>query len=365
MQETSSTPDSVGRRLLLRLSADVLAPLKSMPPARMKVIASIVALLVLGAAFVVISRTISGADVLAALRQARLEWVAVAVGLAAAGQAVRVVRSVRLLAWEAPAPAAMVAHTLTGAQVINWLSPIRAGDVWRIWRLNRAGANSLMWSASSVVIEKGADSLVLAGLAAALLFAPLPAGVSVPLVRLLTTVLICLLAFSAISALGSSRLRDALVARAPKLDAWVSRASEGILPRSVEGARQPWRTAELAVYSLALWALAVLTNGALALAFNLDLSPATLILLLLTLQTTTILAPVPGNIGVFPLIALTVLGAVGVAPATAIAYGTLLYVVVYGVLLVAAATTFVQATWVRPRAARPRFDYRASHAREQ
>jgi uncharacterized membrane protein YbhN (UPF0104 family) len=293
------------------------------------------------------------------VRQTHIEWIVITVGLLALSQGVRIARSMRLLGWEAQPGVPAVAQALSGGQVINWLSPIRAGDMWRIWHVGRQGKNSLLWAASSVVLEKGADSVVLAAFATVLLFAPLPAGVSVPVVRLLTTVLICLLAFSAVSAVSSSTLRGALLARVPSLDRWLSHTTlNAFLPQHLQGIRRltPWL--EMLGYSAAIWSLAVLTNIALAQAFNLNVDFVTQLLLLITLQTTTVLAPVPGNVGVFPLLALTVFGAVGISQAEAIAFGSVLYVLVYGVLLLLAAAAF--APMLRP--ARRQASTTESHA---
>lgn len=350
-QPTVEAPPTGASSLHVALSA-VRSALNSN---RSRLVISLSALILVGVALVVIAQSISFAEVWAYVRQARVEWIFVTVGLLSLSQVIRIVRSMRLLGWEAKPTLLALAQALSGGQVINWLSPIRAGDVWRIWYVGQQGKNSLLWTASSVVLEKGADSVVLAAFATVLLFAPLPAGVSVPVVRLLTSVLICLLAFSGISAMGSSKLRDALLARVPSLDRWFSRtALNALLPQRLRGVRQPLRWLELLGYSAAIWGLAVLTNIALAQAFNLHVDFVTQLLLLITLQTTTVLAPVPGNVGVFPLLALTVFGAVGVTPAEAVAFGSVLYVLVYGVVLVFAAAAFapivkssLEASWRR------------------
>jgi uncharacterized membrane protein YbhN (UPF0104 family) len=342
MQEVSSQPPIEAQPAVAHPLNVAIATVRSaVNSSRTKLALSLAALLLVGVALLIVGQAISFADIWSFVQRARTEWIVVTAGLLVLSQVIRVIRSMRLLNWEVRPRTSAVVQALSGAQVINWLSPVRAGDVWRIWYVGQQGNNSLLWTASSVVLEKGADSVVLAAFAAILLFAPLPAGVSVPVVRLLTTVVICLLAFGGISAVSSSKLRNGLLARVPRLDRWLSRASlNTLLPRQLQGARRPVRWLEMLGYSTAIWGLAVLTNMALAEAFDLQVGFTTQLLLLITLQTTTVLAPVPGNVGVFPLLALTVFGAAGVPAAGAVAFGSVLYVLVYGVLLALAAVAF-------------------------
>lgn len=347
MQEVSSQPPIEARPSVAHPLNTALSTMRSaVNSSRTKLALSVAALLLVGVALLAVGQAIPFADIWAYVRGARTEWIVVTAGLLVLSQVVRVLRSTRLLNWEARPQIPAVAQALSGAQIINWLSPVRAGDVWRIWYVGQQARNSLVWTASSVVLEKGADSVVLAAFAAVLLFAPLPAGVSVPVVRLLTTVAICLLAFGGISAVTSSKLRDGLLARVPGLDRWLSRSSlNALLPQRLQGVRRPAQWLEMLSYSTAIWGLAVLTNMALARAFDLHVGFTTQLLLLITLQTTTVLAPVPGNVGVFPLLALTVFGAAGVPAAGAVAFGSVLYVLVYGVLLALAAMAFAPTLW--------------------
>ena len=234
-----------------------------------------------------------------------------------------------------------MSQAVYGGQVINWLSPLRIGDVWRVWRISSDRPGSLIWTASSVVVEKSTDSLVLASFAALLLFSPLPAGFCVPVVRLLATALLGVLLVTALSALSSTKLRDKILGRLPKVDAWLkSERGRAMLPPSL-GLRNNWRRwLELLLYTSGIWLIALLTNVALAFAFNIHIGFAGHMLLLLALQTTSVFAPVPGNVGVFPIVCLSVMPVMGVSRPEAIAYGSVLYVMVYGALLVMAAISF-------------------------
>jgi uncharacterized membrane protein YbhN (UPF0104 family) len=308
---------------------------------RLRVALSISLLIGLLVAFVVMLQHVSLAEIWSYVRAAQWQWLAVTFALLLVGQCVRVVRSMRLLQWDQPAEMLTVSQAVYGGQVINWLSPLRIGDVWRVWRASSDRPGSLIWTASSVVVEKSTDSLVLAGFAALLLFSPLPAGFSVPVVRLLTTALFGVLLITGLSALSSTRLRDKILSRLPKVDAWLkSERGLAMLPPAL-GLRTNWkRWMELLFYTSSIWLIALLTNVALAYAFNIHIGLAGQVLLLLALQTTSVFAPVPGNVGVFPIVCLSVMPVMGVSQPEAIAYGSTLYVMVYGALLTMAAVAF-------------------------
>jgi uncharacterized membrane protein YbhN (UPF0104 family) len=319
-----------------------LASLKQQLKAhRLRVAISVALLIGLLAAFVVMLQHVSLAEIWSYVRAAQWQWLAVTFGLLLTGQMVRVLRSMRLLQWDRPASVQTVSQAVYGGQVINWLSPLRIGDVWRVWRASSDRPGSLIWTASSVVVEKSTDSLVLAGFAAVLLFSPLPAGFSVPVVRLLATALLGLLLVTGLSALSSTRLRDKILGRLPKVDAWLkSERGRAMLPPAL-GLRSNWkRWLELLVYTSTIWLIALLTNVALAFAFNIHIGLIGHVLLLLALQTTSVFAPVPGNVGVFPIVCLSVMPVMGVSQPEAIAYGSVLYVMVYGALLAMAAIAF-------------------------
>jgi uncharacterized membrane protein YbhN (UPF0104 family) len=305
---------------------------------QLRLFLSFIAVLLIGSALYFVVRSISLPEVWHIMQASNLRWLAVAIGTTIVIQAFRVMRSVSILSWESRPHPADVAQAIAGGQVINWLSPIRAGDVWRVLYLGRSGKNSLLWIAGSVVMEKGADSVVLALFGFLLLLLPVPAGLSVPVTKLIITAIICLMLFSAISALGSSRLRNRLLARIPRLDQWINAA----LPES-RAHYEPRRWLAMFCASMCIWALGLVLNIAVAHALGLQIDLATHLLLLLTMQTTTVLAPVPGNVGIFPLITHSVLSASGVDPAIAIAYGSLLFVVAYGMLIVLSGLAFVPA----------------------
>lgn len=316
---------------------------------RSKIIVSVVALLLLLIALVAVVQSVSFEALWASIRTAHVEWIITTTLLICAGQLLRIVRFKRLLEWDRAACARATSQATLVGQVINWLSPIRVGDIWRIWRAAQNRPGSLLWTTSAVIVEKSADSLVLAAFAGALLLAPIPEGFSPPVVRLLVTALAGALLVSGLSALSSAGFRRRLLRFMPKVEAWLEVAN-GTSPSSLAWQGHAGRWLEMLSYSVLIWAVAILTNIALAHAFDIHISLASHVLLLLALQTTSVFSPVPGNVGIFSLVSLGVLTTMGVGNADALAYGSVLYVLVYGTLLLGAIVTFLPPMRPQPTA---------------
>jgi uncharacterized membrane protein YbhN (UPF0104 family) len=266
----------------------------------------------------------------------------------------RIARGLRILGWEKTPPPQPVAQAILGAQVINWLSPIRIGDLWRIWRVHEAKRNSWLWSASDVLIEKSLDSLVLAVFAVLLAIGPLPEG-SIPssFVRLGATAFAGLLIVSSVVALRPDRWQGRLFARFPQLKSWIAQAtrmpssatadanlSAGSHARSHIEIRNARHWLSAIALSAGIWGLALCVNLTLAQALEIQMGPWTLVMLVVALQTGAVLSAIPGNIGVIPLITYGVLTLAGVDPVLALAHGTLHYVLAYGMNLLLFGVTF-------------------------
>jgi uncharacterized protein (TIRG00374 family) len=330
---------------------------------RLRWVWSLVSLGLLLAAGVLLLRNLSLSEITAALRTANPAWVLVTVFVLTGGQALRVARGRRILGWENTPPMQPVAQAILGAQVINWLSPVRIGDLWRIWRVHEAGRNSWLWSASTVLIEKSLDSLVLAAFALLLAIGPLPEG-SIPssFVRLGATAFAGLLIVSGSVALRPDRWQSRLFARFPQLKSWIaqttrvpssaaaSAATSGSSPAAADvtfstGFRIEIRDARQWLIAISLsagvWGLAVCVNLTLAQALGIQIGPWTLVMLVVALQTGAVLSAIPGNVGVIPLITYGVLTLAGVDPALALAHGTLHYVLAYGMNALLFGLTFV------------------------
>lgn len=349
MQESSTQPPPAAQ---LDEASSTSAPLiswSSLGSHRPKIIASVVALLLLLIALALVVRSVSFEALWASVRTAHFEWIITTILLICAGQLLRIVRFKRLLEWDRAVCVRAAGQATLVGQVINWLSPIRVGDIWRIWRAAQNRPGALLWTTSAVIVEKSADSLILAAFAGALLLAPLPEGFSPPAVRLLVTALAGALLVSGLSALSSAGFRRRLLKFMPKVGAWLDIANAPS-PSNLAWQGHTGRWLEMLSYSMLIWVVAILTNIALAQAFDIHISPASHVLLLLALQTTSVFSPVPGNVGIFSLVSLGVLTTMGVGNADALAYGSVLYVLVYGTLLLGAIVTFLPPMRPQPTA---------------
>ncbi len=314
---------------------------------RLRLFGSAISLIVLAAlAIVMISRAELGA-ILNAINTAHLTWLLVSLVPFVFGQVLRVARTKLLLSAQMRVQARTTAQAVLGGQVINWLSPVRIGDLWRIARTSEGRHERLAWTIAGVVIEKSADALILALFALIVTVAPLPVAFASPLTRLLITGLGGMLVATAITALTSSRAQNKITQRLPKaalLFRFTGDAAQPQIP--VQAMRAAWVRA-LPVTS-AIWICAVAANYALAIAFDINIGLLGHLLLMLALQTSTVFSPVPGNIGVQSLVAVGVFVPLGIASASAIAYGAALWALSYGALVVLAIAA---AFWRRADAA--------------
>lgn len=274
-----------------------------------------------------LSRQVPFVTVRQALRVVDWRWLVVAIGLLLCAQALRAVRWYGLLRWQCTPRLQPCVQAVLGGQIINWLLPVRGGDVWRVWRVYRTQQHTLWWTAGSIVVEKSLDALVLGAFAGALLLTPLPDGVPAGLVRLLATALLGVLVIGAGVALRPSGWQAKLQARWPSL-------ALGPEVQAPLRAATPMHWLAVLLLTAMLWLLGLLVNVVLAWSFGIHVGVPTHLLLLLALQLGIVLPSMPANLGVFPVICAGVLGAVGIDNALALAYGSVLFVALYGVLLV-------------------------------
>lgn len=281
-------------------------------------------------AFVITLRYVPLAEIETALRTANTRGILLALACLVTGQLLRVWRSKRILHARTPQGVIRIAQGLMGSQIVNWLSPVRVGEVWRIWHISGKQVNNVVWTATGVVIEKSADAFVLAVFAFVATLLPLPPVFATPIARLLLTAFGGAMLVSALSALASHRVRDRLLRRLPRVESLMQRARLDDAPTGREYAAI-WLEALL--YSCGIWCLAIGTNAALAQAFGLDIPIEAHLLLLLAIQTSMVFSPIPGNIGLFSIVAATVLTPLAIAEARSIAFGLVLWAIVYGALL--------------------------------
>lgn len=297
------------------------------------------AVVVLGLAYFAVQR-LSLPDMLAAIARADLGWLLAAVALLAAGQGLRAVRWWRILNWEARPAGERALQGLMGGQVLNWLLPIRLGEIWRIWHVNRAAANSLVWVAGGVVVEKSSDSLSLALMAGALAFLPLPANLPSAATRLLLLALAGFFVAGGLVVFRSTNWPVKLLRRFPQL----AQLAVAMQPTHAhaEQLRNPLNWIEAFALSVLIWTVAIVTNMAVAQAFGIDLGLPAHLVLMLAIMGGIVLAGVPAN-AAFPLVVGGVLALFDVDSARAFAFATVLYALTYGVNLALAGATWAPA----------------------
>ncbi len=314
---------------------------------RLRLIWSLISLAIVVVLIVIAFQRLSVAELWLAIQQAQWPWLVVAVLILVAGQGLRILRMLRLLKWEAEPISQPVVQGTMLAQVINWISPFRVGDIYRVWHIRQNGRNSWLWTASSILIEKSADSLVLAVFALVLAISPMPNQSASLAIRLLATAFAGVLAVSAVLALQRGRWQAAVFKRFPQLQQFAETQMGPASATFYAAKLNQW--IETGLISLGIWLLALATNWVLGQAFGLQIDGVTLLSLVIGLQTGAILSAIPGNIGVIPLITLAVLSTTGVDPTLAVAMGSAHYILVYSINLVLCGLSYL-GPWISRKA---------------
>jgi len=202
-------------------------------------------------------------------------------------------------------PWAVLVSATLAAQMANIIVPFRIGDGVRIVAASRTLALGPARAASAAVIERLADMVALGLVAAALMVTGVaPAWARAALLtsswRAVGVVVVAVAAAVAIAWFGAQRI--------------------SVLP-SASSLR--WA----AVASLAVPASSALTNFLVFRAFDLAVPAAAALLLMVVLQAGTAIVAVPGGLGVSQLLTVKTLAIWQIAPADALAFSLVLYVV--------------------------------------
>jgi uncharacterized membrane protein YbhN (UPF0104 family) len=300
-----------------------------------RIIASILALMLVVVAVIYMLREVRLDDVRHALEHVTAFDVLATMGLLGASQVLRAIRWTRMLNWERRPPIKHSWHALLSGQMINWLSPVRIGEVWRVWEVSRpkphVASPSLFWAGTTVLIEKSLDSLMLAIITLALLFAPLKIDLPLPMVRLMASGFGIALLITVVLAMRPDRWHQRFEKRFPQLAALNLSPDTDMERTRVAAMRDPRRWLELLGTSALIWGIAILTNLILARSMGIRAGLGAHLLFIVVLQTGMAVGMVPANVGVFPLAASLVFEASGYDRALVFAYSSLLYVLVYSV----------------------------------
>jgi hypothetical protein len=224
-------------------------------------------------------------------------------------------------------------------QLLNFLLPLRVGDVIRSILASRSASLSFERTFISVAIEKAWDWITVTSIILiATLIAPLPAWFIAPARAVGLIALTVVIVFAVIALMSDAawhRLMPRLMLRIDRSFGWLPlRIRFAFIQRlhhlldsleSLRNRRIIWRAA---LWSALTWGLGIAANVLIMRAFNVDSLPAAM-LLLAALTIGTALPPSIAALGIFEGLAILTLGSFGVAAETALAIGIILHVAIF------------------------------------
>ena len=232
-----------------------------------------------------------------------------------------------------PIPLAQLIPLVTIGYMGNNIYPLRSGELLRIFLLRRNHDVPFGQGATTVVVERVFDGLVML----TFLIVPLAfIDVASPEVRRLATIttpifLTALATFLALAARPQWLLGLAgwVAGWLPgKLGALVDDLSRDIVD-GLAGLRSPADLAGTVAASYATWAVEALVYWMVAFAFGLGLGYPVMLMVVAVVNLSFLLPAAPGNVGLFQFFASAVLVAVGIAESTALAYAVAVHVVIW------------------------------------
>jgi len=308
----------------------------------------------LGAACLALGfRQVEFASFVVSLTNANLAWVGIALGTGVATNLVKALRWQALLGTDTRrVPVSRLFAVLLLGQSVNVLVPGRAGELARAYLLSQRERLSMVRTLGTIAVEKALDGVMLGlWLGAALAAMPLPAWISRPGLLLSALFLVGLMLLTVIG--GRHTKMQRLVERVSLLrNVWMGLTVLGVLliiivenlpllknvriadlfDRFREGlagladARARWRVVG---YSLLVWSLATTTNVVLFVALGIDVSLWAAVVLLVVIHLGALIPAAPAQVGLFPYLSLVTLSLFGMSESPALAFGVVLYAVVF------------------------------------
>lgn len=283
-----------------------------------------------------LSRAIHWGTAVAYLKQMAVGWALVAVVSVVSNNLCKAMRWRLLFPPSEPLPRRWdVFGALMTGQMLNFLLPLRSGDLSRAYFMGRHRGASTVSAAGTIGAEKVID-LTITGLLVALVlpYVVLPAWVGTAnrgvFVGAGVGVVLWLGVFAALP--WMQRTLAAFGRRWPALAAvssFISRLLDGL-----QSLRHRQRLPGLLAWSVGVWAFALLTNLLLFRAFGI---PATLLnaaLVLLFILGGVSVPLAPAQIGVFEGMAVLALSLTGVPAEQSLAFAIVLHIIVLGVPMV-------------------------------
>jgi glycosyltransferase 2 family protein len=305
-----------------------------------------VALGVLVSAVIVgfIVRDVDAARLTRALAAVDWSWIVLGVIAILATMIARVRRWAVLLHPIVLPPSTLLRALLIG-QVLNFVLPIRLGDVARSAVLGRAAGSSFERVLGSVAIEKAWDWLTLALLAIGVALS-MPAWESVPLRSIGLIAAIVLIGFGVIALAPTGRWQ-------PRLERFINAASARLslsrlkfadrvrrLLDSLVALRDRQAVGQAAAWSLLTWGLGVAANYGVMRAYAVE-SWSGALGLMVALMIGITLPPSIAALGLFEGVTIAALSVVAVPLETALAIGLTLHVVTFAPPLIVAGLLLI------------------------
>lgn len=227
-------------------------------------------------------------------------------------------------------------HALTRIVAIGYMGntvyPLRAGEALRVWLLRRSHQVPLARAATTILVERVFDGLVMLTF---VLLGLLLVDVQSPEVRtiatLTTPLFIGAVPLFFILAAQANRLRrfikllHKILPQKPA--AIISDISEDILV-GLEGLRTPLDLLGAVVSSFLTWAIEATVYWIVMFAFGLELSYPLALLIVGAVNLAGLVPASPGQVGVYEFVVSAILIAIGIPAATAAAYAVLVHIVV-------------------------------------
>lgn len=278
------------------------------------------------------------------LRTADLRWVALAavfVTLDLSFRALRWQRLIRPIAAVAYPP--MLGYLMVG-YLANNILPARLGELVRSHYLGDREGISRASALGTVVVERVVDLVAVVAIASAALLLLSVRGViaNAVLVGAAVTGLFLIVLAVGIAAHrlpGLDRIR-ALVDRWPRVREMARSLQDGLAV-----AARPRTVGEAILVSAISWAMAILALAAVGQSLGIQLSMAQAALIASGVALVSAVPAGPSNLGTFELAAQELGKAVGVAPASALALGILIHVLILLVTSVGGAIAFARLGW--------------------
>ena len=256
-------------------------------------------------------------ETLRPLLSARAEWLVIALVLALAVEILKTARWLTILDLRVSSLPRLLALVFS-SRLLNTLTPLRAGDVWRVASASRTEGRPILLVTGSVILEKALDGTLLAVVAIVFIgSAGISAGTDSRTLAppILAIALACLLAVDA-----GRRITIRM-----GLSGWLDSAAH---------LREASRLAGIALLSVLGIAAGLLVNMAVLTALGLPSDPAIGAAMLLSAYASGLLPAAPAQIGTFEIAVGGALMASGIGSGAAVAAAVAVHLVLLGGLAV-------------------------------